>query len=48
MLTAHGLCWLCQMPLAIASWGFCSRCSASLTTRQPRCPRCGLPAGTAS
>jgi len=34
------------MPLAIASWGFCSRCSASLPSRQPRCPRCGLPAGT--
>ena len=30
MLTAHSLCWLCQMPLAIAHWGMCSRCTASL------------------
>ncbi|MEF3108183.1 DNA utilization protein GntX [Raoultella sp. WB_B2P2-3] len=48
MLTAHGLCWLCQMPLAIASWGFCSRCAASLASRLPRCPRCGLPAGVSA
>ncbi|HGI8403459.1 TPA: DNA utilization protein GntX, partial [Klebsiella pneumoniae] len=27
MLTAHSLCWLCQMPLAVARWGICSRCS---------------------
>ncbi|EOI0922352.1 DNA utilization protein GntX, partial [Klebsiella pneumoniae] len=25
MLTAHSLCWLCQMPLAVARWGICSR-----------------------
>ncbi|HID4459914.1 TPA: DNA utilization protein GntX, partial [Klebsiella pneumoniae] len=24
MLTAHSLCWLCQMPLAVARWGICS------------------------
>ncbi|MBL3061752.1 DNA utilization protein GntX, partial [Klebsiella pneumoniae] len=23
MLTAHSLCWLCQMPLAVARWGIC-------------------------
>lgn len=44
MLTAHSLCWLCQMPLAVARWGICSRCTASLLTPQPLCPQCGLPA----
>ena len=34
MLTAHSLCWLCQMPLAVARW--------DLLPLQPRllaCPR---------
>lgn len=44
MLTAHSLCWLCQLPLAVAHWGLCSRCSASLAITQPLCPQCGLPA----
>lgn len=44
MLTAHSLCWLCQLPLAVASWGLCSRCSASLAISQALCPQCGLPA----
>lgn len=44
MLTAHSLCWLCQMPLAIASWGICSRCTATLTPRHALCPQCSLPA----
>ncbi len=35
MLTAHSLCWLCQMPLAVARWGICSRCSRALLA----CPR---------
>lgn len=44
MLTAHSLCWLCQMPLAIASWGICSRCASALLASEPLCPQCGLPA----
>ncbi|MCS2171150.1 DNA utilization protein GntX [Scandinavium sp. TWS1a] len=44
MLTAHGLCWLCQMPLALAHWGVCSRCARAVSSRLPVCPRCGLPA----
>ncbi|MDF7679435.1 DNA utilization protein GntX [Enterobacteriaceae bacterium ESL0689] len=48
MLTVHSLCWLCQMPLAIAHWGICSRCSASLIHPQPLCPQCGLPATTSA
>ena len=44
MLTAHSLCWLCQMPLAIARWGICSRCASALLDSEPLCPQCGLPA----
>lgn len=44
MLTAHSLCWLCQMPMAIARWGICSRCATSLAFAHSLCPRCGLPA----
>ena len=44
MLTAHGLCWLCQMPLALAHWGVCSRCSRAVMLGKPLCPQCGLPA----
>ncbi|NRG10282.1 DNA utilization protein GntX, partial [Klebsiella variicola] len=44
MLTAHSLCWLCQMPLAVACWGICSRCSRALLACPPLCPQCGLPA----
>ncbi|EWF67914.1 DNA utilization protein GntX [Klebsiella pneumoniae] len=44
MLTAHSLCWLCQMPLAVARWGICSRCSRALLACPPLCPQCGLPA----
>ena len=44
MLTAHSLCWLCQMPLAIARWGICSRCASALLACEPLCPQCGLPA----
>lgn len=43
MLTIPGLCWLCQMPLACAHWGICSRCTRALHTTPPCCPRCGLP-----
>ncbi|PLN72340.1 DNA utilization protein GntX, partial [Klebsiella quasipneumoniae] len=43
MLTAHSLCWLCQMPLAVARWGICSRCSRALLACPPLCPQCGLP-----
>jgi len=32
------------MPLAIASWGICSRCASALLASEPLCPRCGLPA----
>ena len=44
MLTAHSLCWLCQMPLAVARWGICSRCASALLDSEPLCPQCGLPA----
>ncbi|WP_374725987.1 NifU family protein [Klebsiella pneumoniae] len=40
MLTAHSLCWLCQMPLAVARWGICSRCSRALLACPPLCPQC--------
>lgn len=43
MLTIPGLCWLCQMPLACAHWGICSRCTQALPTPPPCCPCCGLP-----
>ncbi|XXD07757.1 DNA utilization protein GntX [Klebsiella sp. R445] len=46
MLTAHSLCWLCQMPLALSGWGICSRCTSALLHPQPLCPQCGLPAIT--
>ena len=42
MLTAHSLCWLCQMPLAVARWGICSRCSRALLACPPLCPQRGL------
>ncbi|VFS85727.1 DNA utilization protein GntX [Raoultella planticola] len=44
MLTAHSLCWLCQMPVAIDNWGICSCCATSLALTHSLCPRCGLPA----
>ena len=44
MLTAHGLCWLCRMPLALARWGICSRCATAILDCPPLCPQCGLPA----
>ncbi|MCT4703445.1 DNA utilization protein GntX [Enterobacteriaceae bacterium H20N1] len=44
MLTIPGLCWLCRMPLACPTWGFCSRCVSALPAPPPACPRCGLPA----
>jgi ComF family protein len=46
MLTAHGLCWLCKMPLARVHWGICSRCTTALRRDVVRCPQCGLPAGS--
>ncbi|PLP10673.1 DNA utilization protein GntX, partial [Klebsiella pneumoniae] len=48
MLTAHSLCWLCQMPLAVARWGICSRCSRALLACPPLCPQCGLPAAAST
>ena len=32
------------MPLAVARWGICSRCSRALLACPPLCPQCGLPA----
>ncbi|ONG13148.1 DNA utilization protein GntX [Klebsiella pneumoniae] len=32
------------MPLAVARWGICSRCSRVLLACPPLCPQCGLPA----
>ena len=46
-LSIHGLCWLCQMPVALSHWGICSRCSTALARSVPLCPRCGLPAAHA-
>ncbi len=44
MLSVPGLCWLCRMPLALASWGICSVCCRALFITQTVCPQCGLPA----
>ncbi|WP_345829306.1 DNA utilization protein GntX [Erwinia sp. HDF1-3R] len=44
MLSIPALCWLCQMPLAIAHHGCCSLCLRHLPRLPPCCPRCGLPA----
>ena len=43
MLTVHGACWLCQMPLALPAWGICSRCAKNLFATAGSCPQCGLP-----
>ncbi|WP_270503241.1 DNA utilization protein GntX [Kluyvera ascorbata] len=43
MLTVHGSCWLCKMPLALPAWGICSRCTGTVTLRMCLCPQCGLP-----
>lgn len=48
MLTVHGACWLCQMPLALPQWGICSRCSDTLFITQGCCPQCGLPSADAN
>ncbi|HEX4503560.1 MAG TPA: DNA utilization protein GntX [Scandinavium sp.] len=47
MLTAHGLCWLCQMPLALAHWGICSCCARAVSPELSLCPQCALPAANA-
>lgn len=44
MLTIPGRCWLCHLPLACPSWGFCSRCTAIFPPPLAVCPQCGLPA----
>ncbi|MCU6667968.1 DNA utilization protein GntX [Enterobacteriaceae bacterium H4N4] len=44
MLTVPGLCWLCQMPLALSHWGVCSVCRRAIAAPVSVCPRCGLPA----
>ena len=44
MLTIPGRCWLCHLPLACPSWGFCSRCTATFPPPHGCCPQCGLPA----
>lgn len=47
MLTAHGLCWLCQMPLRLTHWGVCSCCTRAVSSRPALCPQCGLRASNA-
>lgn len=48
MLTIPGLCWLCQMPLALPHWGLCSCCCRHVLRQPPVCcPQCGLPAALA-
>lgn len=44
MLPITAACWLCQMPLRLASHGLCSHCYRQLPLPPPCCPRCGLPA----
>ncbi|EAM9236685.1 DNA utilization protein GntX [Salmonella enterica] len=44
MLTVPGLCWLCQMPLALSHWGICSVCAHAVRQSISLCPQCGLPA----
>ncbi len=44
MLTAHSLCWLCQMPLAVARWGDLLPLQPRPARLSPLCPQCGLPA----
>lgn len=46
MLSIPARCWLCQMPLRLASHGLCSCCTHALIRPHHRCPRCGLPART--
>lgn len=46
MLTVHGSCWLCKMPLALPAWGICSRCTHAVESEICRCPQCGLPSGS--
>lgn len=46
MLSIPARCWLCQMPLAIASHGLCSCCTRALLGPRRRCPCCGLAAHT--
>lgn len=43
MLPMPVLCWLCEMPLALARHGICSVCLRQLMTPSTCCPRCGLP-----
>ncbi|WP_426766675.1 DNA utilization protein GntX [Erwinia aphidicola] len=42
MLPMPAVCWLCQMPLAVAAHGICSICLRGLPLRRHCCPRCGL------
>ena len=46
MLTVHGLCWLCKMPLALPAWGVCSRCARTIFSEMCGCPQCGLPSAS--
>ena len=47
MLPIPALCWLCRLPLYIASHGLCSRCVQQIPRLPALCPRCGLPASGA-
>lgn len=42
MLPMPAVCWLCEMPLAIANHGICSICLRHLPLCRDHCPRCGL------
>lgn len=46
MLSIPGRCWLCHLPLACPSWGFCSGCTATFPPPHACCPQCGLPASS--
>lgn len=43
MLSIPTLCWLCRLPLRIASHGLCSLCIRQLPHLPTLCPCCGLP-----
>ena len=46
MLPMPALCWLCRLPLRVATHGLCSVCLRALPPLPLLCPRCGLPAGS--
>lgn len=48
MLPMPATCWLCRMPLRLASHGLCSLCLRQLAALPVCCPRCGLASASGS